>query len=131
MMNPLKKSEEEWRRELSSDAFHVLREHGTERAFTGKYHKHYEEGVYHCAGCGNPLFSSLDKYDSGTGWPSFIEPISTKSVGMKIDRTLYIPRTEVYCAQCGGHLGHVFTDGPPPNGLRYCINSAALVFKER
>jgi len=120
------KSEEEWRRELTPEQYRILREKGTERAFTGEYHAAKEAGVYRCAGCGAELFSSGTKYDSGTGWPSFYEPAAEDAVDTERDWSLLVPRTEVHCASCGGHLGHIFPDGPHPSGLRYCINSCAL-----
>ncbi len=122
------KSDEEWRRELDDMAYHVLREKGTERAFTGKYWDNKQAGIYVCRGCGTPLFSSETKFKSGTGWPSFYRPINEWCVAEKPDYSYGMVRTEVLCAVCGGHLGHVFEDGPPPTGLRYCINSAALEF---
>ncbi len=123
------RTEEEWRRLLTPEQYRILREHGTEPAFTGKYWNHKEPGIYRCAGCGLPLFSSEAKYDSGTGWPSFYAPIDPAHVETSDDYSLGMHRIEVHCAACGGHLGHVFPDGPPPTGLRYCINSAALVFE--
>jgi peptide-methionine (R)-S-oxide reductase len=122
----MEKTEEEWRSELTPEQYRVLRRKGTERAFTGAYHSTKEPGVYRCAGCGAELFRSDTKFDSGTGWPSFYEPSSSEAVETERDWSLLAPRTEVHCASCGGHLGHVFGDGPRPTGLRYCINSCAL-----
>ena len=127
----IKKTKEEWRQILTPDEFYVLRKKGTERPFSGKYVDPKKKGIYVCAGCGNELFSSDAKFDSGTGWPSFWTPISEDKLEMKPDNSLGMHRTEVLCSQCGGHLGHVFNDGPKPRGQRFCINSAALHFKER
>jgi len=124
------KSKEEWKEILTPEEFHILREKGTERAFTGKYHDNKKKGLYICAGCENELFHSDTKFDSGTGWPSFWTPVSEKKVGTRADNSLFTRRTEVICNRCGGHLGHVFKDGPDPTGLRYCINSIALDFEE-
>jgi peptide-methionine (R)-S-oxide reductase len=122
-------TDKQWKEKLTPEAYHVLREKGTERPFTGKYHRHKETGTYVCAACGNPLFGSDAKFDSGTGWPSFFTPIADESVLNESDRSLGMARTEVHCAKCGGHLGHVFEDGPRPTGLRYCINSVSLDFR--
>ena len=126
----LVKSEAEWAKTLSSEEYKVLREKGTERAFTGEYWQNSKTGVYNCAACQLPLFSSQTKFKSGTGWPSFYEPIDSTHVGEIIDNTYGMSRTEVVCNRCGGHLGHVFPDGPRPTGLRYCINSVSLSFDE-
>ena len=123
------KTNDEWRKLLTPEQYHVLREEGTEAPFKNAYHDNKKEGTYYCAGCDLPLFSSKTKYDSKTGWPSFWEPITPSAIGTRTDWKLLYPRTEVHCARCGGHLGHVFKDGPPPTYLRYCMNSAALVFK--
>jgi peptide-methionine (R)-S-oxide reductase len=130
MPTKIEKSEAEWREQLTPEQYQVLREHGTERAFTGAYWDTKEPGVYRCAGCGTELFRSDTKYDSGSGWPSFSEPASREAVETDTDWKLLYPRTEVHCAACGGHLGHVFDDGPQPTGQRYCINSASLRFDD-
>jgi len=121
------RSEAEWRQALTPAQFNVLREHGTERAGSSPLDKEYRKGTYHCAGCDLPLFSSETKFDSGTGWPSFWAPIEG-AIGTSVDKTLFFTRTEVHCRRCGGHIGHVFEDGPPPTGLRYCMNGVALTF---
>ena len=124
----VQKTEEEWRRILTPEQFHVLREHGTERAGTCALLVEHRPGTFKCAGCGQALFVSDRKFESGTGWPSFFAPLEG-SIGTSTDRTLFMTRTEVHCRRCGGHLGHVFPDGPPPTGLRYCINGVALTFE--
>lgn len=125
----IKKSDDEWRKQLSPVQFGILREKGTERPFTGEYDKFYEEGTYYCAACGTELFTSKTKYNSGCGWPAFYEPSVNKNIVEKRDVSYGMVRIEVMCAKCGGHLGHVFNDGPKPTGLRYCINSGSLKFE--
>jgi peptide-methionine (R)-S-oxide reductase len=127
-MDKINKTDAEWKQELSPEAFKVLRKHGTERA--GSHDDFLKDaGVFVCKGCGNPLFDQETKFESGTGWPSFYAPIDTEAVGEKEDRALFMRRTEVHCARCDGHLGHVFSDGPAPTGLRYCMNGVAMAFE--
>jgi len=127
----VRKSEQEWRKELTPEQYRVLREKGTERAFTGETWNAHDPGTYICAGCGNPLFSSDTKFESGTGWPSFWKPLSEKSVSTEDDSNFFMRRTEVLCQKCGGHLGHVFDDGPQPTGERYCMNSCAMKLEKK
>ncbi|MFL6589472.1 MAG: peptide-methionine (R)-S-oxide reductase MsrB [Chthoniobacterales bacterium] len=131
MSDKIEKSDEEWRQSLTPEQYRVLREKGTERPFTGEYADAHDSGMYRCAGCGNPLFSSETKYESGSGWPSFYQPLAKDSVATETDRKFGMARTEVLCAKCGGHLGHVFPDGPEPTGLRYCMNSCAMKLEKK
>jgi len=128
---PVVKSDDEWRKQLTPEQYQVTRRKGTEPAFTGQYWNNHEEGSYKCVCCGNPLFESSTKYDSGTGWPSFYQPVSNESVATESDTTHGMRRVEALCSKCGAHLGHVFEDGPRPTGLRYCMNSASLDFEKK
>jgi peptide-methionine (R)-S-oxide reductase len=131
MSDKVVKTDAEWRAQLSPEEYHVAREKGTERAFTGRYVNHHEDGTYTCVGCGAPLFDAATKFESGSGWPSYFAPVSPDAVETESDRSHFMKRIEVHCARCGTHLGHIFPDGPKPTGLRYCVNSLSLGFQPK
>lgn len=131
MSSKIRRTEAEWRAQLTSEEYRVAREKGTEPAFTGRFWNHHDDGMYTCVGCGAPLFDAASKFDSGTGWPSYSAPASEDAVETETDRKLLMSRTEIHCGRCDSHLGHVFPDGPGPSGMRYCVNSASLKFEKK